>query len=478
MKTKLVLLFTIVFSLTNYAQKWTTYNFCCSYVAADKLGNIWFVACDSIMKFDGTKWITYDSTDFLLKSSVNVIAFDNYNNMWLSTGSSGSVTEFDSINWITYDTINVQISAIAADSHNNVWFGTYGGGVYKFDGINWNNYQYPNYKYIYVSSVAVDDHDNKWFGTFTAGVKVFNDTSWITYNSVNGLVYDAVEAVAIDILGNKWFGTYDHGISKFDGLKWTSYNSNFGPYDWARDMIRSIAADSSGNVWFGTYHGVLKFDGNNWSAYTTENGLSGDLVHNIAIDKQGNKWFRTDGGVSKMEEEPYLTISTSLLNIPDSSNSTSTFNIISNTSWNIVCNQSWLTVNMASGSNFCKITVTASANSDNKERTATLTISGIGVTSKTISVTQAKKATSIENISDSDIQLYPLPVDDKLIISFSQPLSQASIIIYTLDGIRIYSSRINHNITEVDMSRFASGFYFVKIDLMNKGILTKKIIRQ
>jgi hypothetical protein len=81
MKTKLVLLFTIVFSLTNYAQKWTTYNFCCSYVAADKLGNIWFVACDSIMKFDGTKWITYDSTDFLLKSSVNVIAFDNYKNL-------------------------------------------------------------------------------------------------------------------------------------------------------------------------------------------------------------------------------------------------------------------------------------------------------------------------------------------------------------------------------------------------------------
>jgi streptogramin lyase len=386
--------------------------------------------------------------------------------------------EFDSINWITYDTINKQVSTIAADSHNNIWFGTHGAGVYKFNGIYWNNYQYPYYNNIYVSSLAIDDNDNKWFGTFTGGVMELNDTTWINYTSDNGLIYNAVTAVAIDVLGNLWFGTYDHGISMFDGSKWTNYNSNFGTYDMQRDMIRSVAVDSCGNVWFGTYHGVLRFDGNNWSAFTLENGLSGDLVHNIAIDKQGNKWFRTDGGVSKMEEDPYITISTSLLNIPDSSNSTATFNIISNTSWNIVSNQSWLTLNKASGSNFGRVTVTASANQDNKERTATLTISGDGVTSKTILVIQAKYVTGIENISDFNIQLYPLPVKDKLIISFSQPFSQASVVIYSLDGIQIYSSKIAQSITEVNMSGFVSGFYLVRIDLMDKGILTKKIIRQ
>jgi uncharacterized protein YjdB len=67
-----------------------------------------------------------------------------------------------------------------------------------------------------------------------------------------------------------------------------------------------------------------------------------------------------------------------------------------NTSWTAVCSASWLTVSPTSGSNnnllsiptVTPMTVTAAANTGNA-RTATITISGSGITSKTVSVTQA-----------------------------------------------------------------------------------------
>ena len=46
--------------------------------------------------------------------------------------------------------------------------------------------------------------------------------------------------------------------------------------------------------------GVSKFDGTNWTTYTTSDGLVGNYVRAIAIDKEGNKWFGTDEGSFKI----------------------------------------------------------------------------------------------------------------------------------------------------------------------------------
>jgi len=54
-----------------------------------------------------------------------------------------------------------------------------------------------------------------WFGTYGGGVSKYNGAQWTTYNTTNGLADNNVTSIAFDILGNKWFGTYK-GVSKFD----------------------------------------------------------------------------------------------------------------------------------------------------------------------------------------------------------------------------------------------------------------------
>lgn len=63
--------------------------------------------------------------------------------------------------------------------------------------------------------------------------------------------------------------------------------------------IRSILHDSKGNYWFGSgREGVCFFDGNTFTYFTIEDGLSDNQVRTVQEDEHGTIWFGTGNGVS------------------------------------------------------------------------------------------------------------------------------------------------------------------------------------
>jgi hypothetical protein len=84
-----------------------------------------------------------------------------------------------------------------------------------------------------------------------------------------------------------------------------------------------------------------------------------------------------------------LAVSTNTLNIAALESSTASFGIISNTTWNVSSDQSWLSFNHSTGTGNGSVTITSQANLTIIQRTATITVSATGATSKTITVTQA-----------------------------------------------------------------------------------------
>jgi hypothetical protein len=245
----------------------------------------------------------------LINNNVNTIAIDAQGNKWFATYGYG-VSKFDGINWNTYTFANSGlvsnfIHTIAIDAQGNIWFGTLE-GISKFDGTNWTTYTTVGGLYRNnVLSIAFDAQGNKWFAT-TSGVSKFNDTVWVDYTASTVALPDtAIFVVAIDAQVNKWFGT-NYGIAKFDGVNWTTYLNS--------EKIDAIAIDGQNNIWCGTgglfggtYNGVFKFDGTNWTNYNQSNsGLTFNNVTAIAIDSHGNKWFGlsdyTNGGVSMFDE--------------------------------------------------------------------------------------------------------------------------------------------------------------------------------
>jgi streptogramin lyase len=57
------------------------------------------------------------------------------------------------------------------------------------------------------------------------------------------------------------------------------------------NVVLSIAIEPAGNKRFGTSEGISRFDGTNWTTYTTDDGLTDDYVSSIAIDSEGIIWF-------------------------------------------------------------------------------------------------------------------------------------------------------------------------------------------
>jgi hypothetical protein len=203
-------------------------------IAIDQEGNKWFGTGWGVSKFDGQNWTTYTYPD-LAHNRVNAIAVDAEGNIWFGTEWNG-VSKFDGAIWTTYNTSNSglasdHVNAITTDAEGNRWFATKphcdfgctGGGVSKFDGATWTNYNTSNSELAsdHVRSIAVDSADVKWFGGCighewspgffgcdAAVVSRFDDSTWTSYIAgYSGLVGTAVNAIAIDCEGNKWFGT-------------------------------------------------------------------------------------------------------------------------------------------------------------------------------------------------------------------------------------------------------------------------------
>jgi hypothetical protein len=66
--------------------------------------------------------------------------------------------------------------------------------------------------------------------------------------------------------------------------------------------VNAIAIGPKGNVWAATDQGgVLMFNGQEWTRYTTKDGLPDDRTFGISIDGQGGVWVSTWGGIAKFD---------------------------------------------------------------------------------------------------------------------------------------------------------------------------------
>ncbi|MEN8205560.1 MAG: two-component regulator propeller domain-containing protein [Pseudomonadota bacterium] len=104
----------------------------------------------------------------------------------------------------------------------------------------------------YVFSLIVDGEDQVWAGTWGGGVGVYNGQQWKNYTTRDGLAGNIVYCIAMDKQGVLWFGT-NHGLSRYDGDTWLTYDRHNGLLE---DNVYAIAPAANGDIWVGTKRGV------------------------------------------------------------------------------------------------------------------------------------------------------------------------------------------------------------------------------
>jgi len=193
------------------------------------------------------------------------------------------------------------------------WFGT-DKGIAALSGNKWLTLSYDDtyppgmFRDFPITSMATNPAgDSLYVATDGAGVaRVYrNDVDGISGASVYAqwgpiiIPSDKVYSIYIAPDGTKWFGT-DQGVATHKGNNtlenWTVFTTAEGLVN---NFVQAITADKKGNLWFGTKGGGISvYDGAKWTSYTTSNGLNSDNILCLATDNDGAIWIGTDNGVN------------------------------------------------------------------------------------------------------------------------------------------------------------------------------------
>ncbi|MEI6048485.1 MAG: two-component regulator propeller domain-containing protein [Bacteroidota bacterium] len=298
----------------------------------DNANNKWFLTELGIISFNGEKWTLHNENNKVALKDMKDFAYavnTDGPELWIASPNGATVARLPINAGSDATTYHTENAAILSNNVVKVtigksplrWFGT-DKGVSAFSGNNWLT---PSYEEMYpgmifeeypITSMATNrDGDSLYVGTRGAGVaRVFrNEVDGISGASVYAqwgpiiLPSDNICSIYIASDGAKWFGT-DKGIAKHIGNNtlenWTVFTTDDGLVD---NFVQAITADKKGNFWFGTRGGVSVFNGSEWTSYTTDNGLNSNNILCLAVDRDGVVWIGTDDGVTCYNDGEFIS---------------------------------------------------------------------------------------------------------------------------------------------------------------------------
>ncbi|HUK56271.1 MAG TPA: two-component regulator propeller domain-containing protein [Nitrospiria bacterium] len=233
----------------------------------DRDGKMWVATWNGVSVLEGERFRTYRVADGLPDKWVYSIAYDRDGVFWF--GTEAGISRFDGKSWKTYshkDGVGGEIGESPAGARPASPFpdpeateegagGGYGSSILEHHLKMGKQNAGPNPDFI-ISSL-VDDRNRRWFGTWGGGVARFDGAAWTNYTAKDGLGGDFVFTMASDREGHVWAGT-NGGASWFDGTRWRTINRSKGLMD---DYVFSILFDPKGRRWFGTTKGLSVFKG-------------------------------------------------------------------------------------------------------------------------------------------------------------------------------------------------------------------------
>ena len=178
-------------------------------------------------------------------------------------------------------------------------------------------------------------------------------------------------------------------------------------------------------------------------------------------------------------EMPGFKLSSTTGTLKSAQGSFATIDLSSDLNCAIGSDQTWVTVTPTIGPGTNSLTFTASENTGNTARTATITVSAPGIESQKVTITQeAKINTGIDQIiRNLQMTIYPNPTSGKIKVSFDQvPQKGIHLIVTDLAGKTILKQYIQNKEEWIDLKGNTTGVYLIKTNLKNSKV--QKLILQ
>lgn len=293
----------------------------------DRSDNIWVGTNNGLALFD-TETGSFVKLDGVEGSILSSAVFDMWqtddHKLWVATELNGLVVvdlrqrllaSQDSLHVVhytvgynKYSISNPTVRSVFQDSFNNIWLGTYGGGVnfightqplfdsYGFSPIPGDVNSLNNRVAL---SLCIDKDERLWIGTDGSGINVFEKGKRVAvYDKENSQIgHNTIQTAFTDSNGNLWFGAFWGGVSFYDyaAKRFVRIVLNGE----SNHDVRCFLEDADGNIWIGTNDGAFVADPDTRQVlrhYTREEYmLPEDLVRALAQDRDKRIWIGSFG---------------------------------------------------------------------------------------------------------------------------------------------------------------------------------------
>jgi two-component sensor histidine kinase/ligand-binding sensor domain-containing protein len=261
-------------------------------IVEDDTRHVWMATTEqSLVKLRSEAFTYYHDKAGMGSYSVFRIFEDHTGVMWIGSNSDG-LYKYDgkiSVPVTNNGTPFKQPVAVCEDSSQRIWVGHYSGATCVVGGRAVKTVLNG----MRVRALCADSKGNMWYGTWGNGLFMDNGKELINYTVASGdLPQDYIHDIFEDSRGRMWFGT-GAGIVKLESGQFTTMRNS----EFCNTYVGSIKEDKQGAIWFHTDLCVMRYDGSEFRSYDQDDGLASNTVYLIEFDKEGRLWVGTNKGL-------------------------------------------------------------------------------------------------------------------------------------------------------------------------------------
>lgn len=185
-------------------------------------------------------------------------------------------------------------------------------GAYSLKNKSLTSYQplgneYVSLKKTPIKDIEVVSNNEVWFSTFGSGIYLHDPGTFKNFTKENGLdpggmIYD------IEFIDGSFFIATSNGLFNFRDNKIEGhFTKNNGLLS---NKILDLSSDSNGNLWMATSRGLSMYNGTLFENYTRNNGLPSNLITCVQVDNQDDSviWSgSTNAGLTKFDKNGFYT---------------------------------------------------------------------------------------------------------------------------------------------------------------------------
>jgi signal transduction histidine kinase/ligand-binding sensor domain-containing protein len=268
----------------------------------DREGSVWIsTEGGGLVQLRRTVVVTLGAAEGLAGNEVTSVLMSQDRGLWV--GTTHGLTRLDAKGVRQYGRsdglLDDCVFSLIEDPVGAIWVSTRKGGLARWTGDKF--LLVPN-GHASIGPVAWclarGDHGSIWAGTPAGAYQYREGVLQRRITGSDGLSNEDVRCILDEGNGVVWFGT-SYGLNRLDGHGMTHYSVT--PNKEPIEVVVALSRDDDDGLWIGTMaRGLFRLKNEQFTRYSTTDGLPDNAIHSIANDGEGNLWLGTGGGLARV----------------------------------------------------------------------------------------------------------------------------------------------------------------------------------